>query len=90
MNQSPIAFVEEGNYFYQVTEEDLQNVLASNQLSASSVNGRTIDQLVKDYFPELDFQLIEEAALSGDSMDEQTDYATDEIAIQLRKIGVLV
>lgn len=74
---------------FEVTEQDLQNVLASNQLSAGSVNGRTIERLAKDYLPELDFQLIEEAALSGDSMDEQIDYANDEIARQLHEIGVL-
>lgn len=37
----------------------------------------------------LDFDLIEQAALAGDDLDEQTDYANDEIARQLREMGVL-
>lgn len=74
---------------FGVTEQDIQNVLAANQLSSNCVNGRTIEQLAKEYFPDLDFQLIEDAALAGDSMDEQIDYANDEIARQLREIGIL-
>ena len=37
----------------------------------------------------LDFDLIEKAALAGDDLDEQTGYANDEIARQLRETGVL-
>lgn len=37
----------------------------------------------------MDYDLIEQAALFGDDLDEQTDYANDEIARQLREMGIL-
>ena len=37
----------------------------------------------------MDLDLIEQAALYGDDLDDQTDYANDEIARQLREMGIL-
>lgn len=74
---------------YEVTEDDLQNVLSSNALVDGYAGGKTLAVMASELFTELDFGLIEDAALAGDSMDQQTDYANDEIARQLREKGVL-
>lgn len=74
---------------YEVTEEDVENVLRSNSLAVANTNGKSFESMANEIFPQLDFQLIEEAALAGDELDEQTDYANDEIARQLREIGIL-
>lgn len=74
---------------YEVTEEDVENVLRSNSLAVANTNGKSFESMANEVFPQLDFQLIEEAALAGDALDEQTDYANDEIARQLREIGIL-
>ena len=74
---------------YEVTEEDVENVLRSNSLAVANTNGKSFESIANEVFPQLDFQLIEEAALAGDELDEQTDYANDEIARQLRQIGIL-
>lgn len=40
-------------------------------------------------FSSLDEERIEQAALYGNDMDEQTDYAQAEIAVQLKEHGFL-
>lgn len=74
---------------FEVTEDDVANVLSSNQLGTPLQPGQTIESLAEEHFPNLDFELIEEAALMGDDLDEKTDYANDEIARQLRDSGIL-
>lgn len=74
---------------YQPTEEDVTNVLSSNELSRALADGQTLESLAEEIFPSLDFSKIEEAALYGGSLDEQTDYANEEIARQLREAGIL-
>lgn len=74
---------------YEVSEDDVENVLRSNSLAVANTNGKSFESIANEVFPQLDFQLIEEAALAGDALDEQTDYANDEIARQLREIGIL-
>ena len=73
---------------YQATEEDVANVLNSNALA--NPGGKSIEQLAAEVFPGLDFGLIEEAALYGDDLESQTDYANDEITRQLVEKGVLL
>jgi hypothetical protein len=75
------------NQGYQPTSKDVLNVLSSNPLSI--ILDETLENLAERLFADLDFQLIEEEALNGDDLDEQTNYANDEIARQLRVSGVL-
>jgi hypothetical protein len=72
---------------YQPTSEDVWNVLSSNPLQI--ILEESLERLSERLIADLDFQLIEEAALYGDDLDEQTNYANDEIARQLRVAGVL-
>lgn len=76
-------------FAYQVTEEDVHNVLSSNALAVANTNGKSFESIACEVFPDLDFDLIEQAALYGDDIDEQTDYANDEIARQLRAMGII-
>lgn len=75
---------------FEVTQDDVENVLASNEVNPTFCGGRSLDQLAQDVFPLLDFQKIEDAALYGDDIGEQTGYAWDEMTSQLRVLGVLV
>lgn len=75
---------------YQVTEDDLEDVLRSNALADPYRQGtKSIRLIAQEVFGKLDFDAIEQAALFGDTLDEQTDYANDDIARQLRVMGVL-
>ena len=75
------------NYAYQATEEDVENVLCSNSLAVANTNGKSFESIANEVFGDLDFDLIEQAALAGDDLDEQTDYANYEIA--RREMGIL-
>ncbi len=74
---------------YQPSEEGVQNVLASNELVADSAKGKSIASIASEVFGSLNFDLIDEAALGGDDLEEKTDLANDEIARQLRQMGIL-
>lgn len=78
-----------GHKAYEATEEDVENVLRSNSLAVANTNGMSFESMANELHGKLDFDLIEQAALAGDDLDEQTDYANDEIARQLREMGVL-
>lgn len=77
------------NLAYQATEEDVENVLRSNSLTVANTMGKTFEAIANEVFGNLDFDRIEQAALFGDDMEEQCDYANDEIARQLREMGIL-
>lgn len=77
------------NFAYQVTEEDVENVLRNNSLAVANSLGKSFESMANEVFGSLDFGLIEKAALMGGDLDVQTEYADDEIARQLREIGVL-
>ena len=64
---------------FQVTADDVQNVLNIHNLShdADEIHGS------------LDFDEIEEAAMWGDDLTEQTNYACQEIEKQLKEMGIL-
>lgn len=47
------------------------------------------DEEAERWFEELDASLVEDAALYGNDMDEQTNYALDEIERQLVNLGYL-
>ena len=77
------------NFAYQATEEDVENVLHSNSLAVANTTGKSFESIANEVFGNLDFDLIEQAALFGDDLNEQTDYAHDEITRQIREMGVL-
>lgn len=77
------------NNAYQATEEDVENVLRSNSLAVANTMGKSFESIANEVFGNLDFDLLEQAALCGDDLNEQTDYANDEIARQLREMGIL-
>jgi hypothetical protein len=77
------------NMAYQVTEEDVENVLRFHSLSVANTNGKSFESIANEVFSDLDADRIETAALYGNDLDEQTGYANDEIAIQLRELGIL-
>jgi len=66
------------NTTWETTIEDVERVLEAHGL----------DQLdVVEVHDELDKDAIEDAALYGDEMEEQTYYALQEIEFQLRQQG---
>lgn len=78
-----------GHTAYEVTVEDVEVVLSSNALAVANTDGKSFEAMAEELHGDLDFDLIEQAALAGDDLDEQTGYANDEIARQLREMGVL-
>ena len=74
---------------YQATQEDVEAVLSSNTIT-SAFSATSIELIAQQVFANLDHQAIEDEALFGDSLDEQTDYANDCIARQLREMSVLM
>lgn len=74
---------------FEVTVEDVVNVLCSNSLAVANTSSKSFESMASELYGNLDFHLIEQAALAGDELDEQTNYANDEIARQLREKGVL-
>ncbi|MBU4337850.1 MAG: hypothetical protein KJ548_14910, partial [Actinobacteria bacterium] len=77
------------NFAYQATEEDVENVLRKHSLSVANSLGKSFESMANEVFGSLDLDLIEKAALMGDDLDVQTEYANDEIARQLREAGIL-
>lgn len=77
------------NLAFQVSEDDIENVLFSNPDRVLYSTDTSLTELAHEIFPMLDFQSIEDAALYGDTLSEQTDFAYDEIAAQLIKLQVI-
>jgi hypothetical protein len=73
---------------FEVTVEDVVTVLRSNRGSFMSTEGKSTEAVARESFEDLDFDLVVQAALFGDDMDEQVDFAYDEIARQLIEMGV--
>lgn len=67
------------NTAFEVTPDDVANVL----------NAHNIDKDADDIHGQLDHDALEEAALWGDDIDEQTNYACQEIEKQLKEMGIL-
>jgi len=70
---------------FEITSEDVRNVMEAN---GRPVNESTAEKLFKDMIAPEDGR-IEKAALHGNEMEEQTEYAYQEIAQILREAGVL-
>lgn len=64
---------------FEITEEDIKNVLSRNKSGGDP-------QLILPY---LDMGAVEKAALYGDDIDDQTEYAYQEIERQLHEKGIL-
>lgn len=73
---------------FQIRSEDVANVLASNP-RAQAFSTQPLEELGEQLLGLLDLDEVEAVALHGDNLDEQTDYAHDEITRQLRTLGVL-
>ena len=78
-----------GNTAYQPTEEDVENVLRNHALHVANTNGKSFESIAAEVFHDLDHGKVEAAAMYGDSLDQQTGYANEEIARQLRENGIL-
>ena len=74
---------------FEVTTQDVVNVLRSNRCSTITTNGKSTETFAVEAFDDLDFYSIERAALFGISLEEQTNYAYDEIARQLLRTFIL-
>lgn len=77
------------SFAYQATEEDVEIVLRKHSLAVANTQGNSFESMANEVFGSLDLGLIEKAALMGNDLDVQTEYANDEIARQLREAGVL-
>lgn len=86
---NPESVKECAMYAFEVTQDDVANVLRANAPRMGAGQGRAIDSVAADAFNGLDFGAVEAAALGGDSMDEQTQAAYAEIERQLVDDGVL-
>jgi ribosomal protein L12E/L44/L45/RPP1/RPP2 len=67
---------------WETTEDDVETVLKAHGIQVSSTRLTRIHD-------ELDMGAIEAAALCGDDMDEQTNYAYQDMEDQLKEMGVL-
>ena len=64
------------NNAFEVTEMDVENVLRSNSLAVANTNGKSFESIANEVFGNLDFDLIEQAALYGDDLDDQRTMRT--------------
>ena len=72
---------------WETTSDDVLIVLEQNGVEVSvDVEEWRLDEIV-DF--QLDHEAIEKAALNGDDMEQQTNYAHDEIKKQLKRVGVI-
>lgn len=75
-------------FAFQISEDDIANVLSSH--SYRPKDGETIESICAYLMLCIDAPAVENAALYGDSLEEQTSYAYDEITEQLVRQGILV
>lgn len=68
------------NYGFQITMEDVYSVINDRD----DINTIALDEVLAErVLTMLDFAKIEDMALCGDDLDEQTKYAYDEIKSQI-------
>lgn len=65
---------------WEVTVDDVETVLVAHGLSASRAEA---------LYEELDHDVISDAALKADDMDDQTNYSYQAIEDQLKELGEL-
>lgn len=75
------------NTAFEVTQDDVEVVLGresfKKRIADANLTISTGNDDAEKIFDELDMDSIEKAALRGDSMDEQTNLAHDEIENQM-------
>lgn len=75
---------------FQITEEDIENVLRNYSLRVTDTQGKSFETMAAVLIDEIDHARVEKAALnSGCDLDEQTQGAYDEIKKVLVELGVL-
>lgn len=74
---------------FEITEEDVEHVLRKHVLDVANTNGKSFESMANEIWPVLDHSAIEGAALYACELDLQTQHAHDEIANQLRALGIL-
>lgn len=75
---------------YQITAEDIENVLRSYSLRVVDTQGKSFEAMAAELIDEIDCERVEKVALnSGCDIDDQTQGAYDEIHRILVEIGVL-
>lgn len=77
------------NQAFEINEEDVENVLRNHSLAVANSQGKSFESMSNEIFSSLDMTKIANAALYGDDINTQTEYAYQEIADQLRQLGVL-
>lgn len=74
---------------FEITEEDVEHVLRKQVLEVANTDGKSFESIANEIFSSLDHGAVERAALHACEMDLQTLLAHDEIATQLRALGIL-
>jgi hypothetical protein len=74
---------------WETTADDVYNVMRTHNVVDETMNLRGRAEKEFDDLDEEDHSRIEEAALRGDDMDEQTNYAYDEIEDILAEKGII-
>ena len=69
---------------FEITEDDVFTILSAHGLVRDAD-----DEIVATAFSALDFDIIEDFALAGDSMGEQTEYAYAAIEDMLIEEGII-
>tara|TARA_R110002124_G_scaffold128157_9_gene288595 strand:+ start:6073 stop:6321 length:249 start_codon:yes stop_codon:yes gene_type:complete len=79
------------NYAFQITSEDIVNVLRSESLLVGNTNGKPFEEMAEDLIEELDCDRIEGIALAASNeLEEQTSAAYEAIQKELVELGVLI
>lgn len=67
---------------FEITVEDVMQVCSENDKEVSYEEAEKL-------YDQLDLVKVTEAALHGDEMEQQTDYAYEEIKRQLKELNLL-
>jgi hypothetical protein len=75
---------------FQITEDDIENVLRSYSLRVSNTQGKSFSEMAAELIDEIDHDRVEMSALnSSTELEQQTQGAYEEIKNILVEIGVL-
>lgn len=77
-------------FAFQITSDDVENVLRDYSLRVTNTNGQSFEHMAEELIDELDHERIERAALAASTdFDEQTTAAYEAIKNNLVELGVL-
>jgi hypothetical protein len=75
---------------YQVSDEDIENVMQSYSLRVTDTQGKSFETMAAELINTIDCTRVEKAALrAGNDLDDQTQAANEEIKKILVELGVL-